>query len=50
VEKNKADAHGSGPLDPYLAVSILHAAQCYVARGDNLHEKNLLTLTPAKAK
>jgi hypothetical protein len=46
VEKIKAG--GSGPLNPHHAGSILHAAQCYVASGDNMNEKNLLTLSQAK--
>jgi len=46
VEKIMAD--GSGPLNPHLAGSILRAAQCYVACGDNMNEKNLLTLSQAK--
>jgi len=43
-------AEWSGPLNPYLAGNILHATQCCVARGDNLNEKNLLTLSQAKPK
>jgi hypothetical protein len=41
-------ADGSGPLNPHLAGSILLATPYYVACGDNLNKKILLTLSPAK--